>query len=113
MNIDEMIAVLTAFKNGKDIELDINQNWFSIPENYNKWDFVNHTYRIVLQPKLIPFDYNDDLVGKVIKAKNFYYRGMITAQDKLKCDIKLDRLSYASLLSDFTFLDGKPCGKYE
>lgn len=113
MNIGEMIAVLTAFKNGKDIELDINQNWFSIPENYNKWDFVNHTYRIAPEPKLVPFDYNDDLVGKVVKDKSDIIKELIIIQATKSVILGNSEVTYQGLLDYYTFLDGKPCGKYE
>ena len=113
MNIDEMIAVLTAFKEGKAIEIDINQNWFSINNNYKSWDFCNKTYRIAPEPKLVPFDYNDNLVGKIVKHKTIPYRSIIIAQDIGNCIIDRNFISYKDLLNNFTFLDGKPCGKYE
>jgi len=111
MNIDEIIAVLTAFKEGKNIELDVNQNWFGIDKGYDKWDFINNTYRIAPQPKLIPFDYNDDLVGKVVKIKNL--KTLITSQSLSNVFFNEGYTSYKNLLNDFKFLDDKPCGKYE
>ena len=113
MNIDEMIAVLTAFKEGKDIEIDIHQSWFPIPKDYNKWDFVNKTYRVPPEPKLIPFNYNDDLVGKVVKHKTNNYKSIIIAQDSTHVSLHKDVIFYTTLTKDFTFLNDKPCGKYE
>lgn len=113
MNIDEMIAVLTAFKEGKVIEIDINQNWFSINSNYNKWDFVNKTYRIAPEPKLIPFDFKDDLVGKIVKHKTDNDKKLIIKQDTDCIYHYGGYMNYDYLLENFTFLDDKPCGKYE
>ena len=113
MNIDNMIAVLTAYKEGKEIEIDIHQSWHTVGKNYKEFDFVNKTYRIKPEPKLIPFDYNDDLVGKVVKHKKINFKSTIASQYNDCCGLSGNLVSYGELLNDYTFLDGKPCGKYE
>lgn len=111
MNIDEMIAVLTAYKEGKKIQVKITSGWVlaALPN----WDFHNNTYRVLSEPKLIPFDYNDDLVGKVVKHKKIESKSLIVTQDAGGLTITSYSIDYFDLLKDYTFLDGKPCGKYE
>ena len=70
-------------------------------------------YRVKLNPEYIPFDFTDAefLTGKVVKAKNSNWVLMITACNNSHCYSDGICFLYEELLSNFTFLDGSPCGK--
>ena len=57
MTHDEMIAVIQAHKNGKEIEwrmLRIDKDWFGMPPDATfAWDFSNYEYRIKSKNKML------------------------------------------------------------
>jgi alanyl-tRNA synthetase len=63
------------------------------------------------QPKLIPFDANDELMGRIVQIKDKKVTGMITEvyETGVGCFNGFHR--YIDLLEDFVFSDGSPCGK--
>ena len=113
--INEMLEILTAYKEGKEIELygESKQEWVVILNPL--WDFSNKIYRIKPDQKikkLVPFDFDDDLLGKVIKYKTSPIKGVIVGQDDVNVLINNKVASYKFLLDYYTFMDGSRCGKY-
>lgn len=112
--IDEMLEILTAYKEGKEIECynkDV-EDWCLVTNpNFN----FKFTYRIKPQPKvkkLVPFTYEDDLLGKFIKHKTSNEKSIIVEQTISGVFYGTNSSFYKYLLDYYTFLDGTPCGKY-
>jgi len=109
--------ILKAFSEGKTIQYtcDDMTGWKDVEDkNYGFFDFENFTYRIKPESKIVPFTYEDDLVGKVIKSKHGnYIKLLITWQDDDCVGYNLDdgSMDYECLLLDYIFLDGSLCGK--
>ena len=106
----ELLPIIQAFADGKAIEY----------KNAGKWklatgpDWSNDIqYRIKPEPKLVPFTFEDELLGRKIIYSDGT-RAMITAQKKDGVYIggSLNLTSYSSLISTTKFEDGSPCGKY-
>jgi hypothetical protein len=79
--------------------ISLSQN--PIPEIVNKP--IEDTY--------VPFTFEDDLLGKTVISKDKSCKGVITYQDERKIVIGNYNETYEVLLKDYTFIDGKPCGK--
>lgn len=110
--IEEKIAVMQAFADGKEIECKeiCYTEWQKTVDPL--WDWYSTDYRIKEEPKkpeYIPFTFEDAefLIGKIVKSKNQNWVEMIIWCD----DTGTSVTDYESLLSDHTFLDGSPCGK--
>lgn len=106
--IEEKIAVMQAFANGKEIEITprtSNPNWITDPEPL--WDWRTCDYRV--KEKYVPFTFEDAefLIGKIVKRKTHNYTAMIISCTQLGTSVD----DWEHLLDDFTFLDGSPCGK--
>ena len=119
MEIKEMIKILQAFENGEEIEcLSMNKlipNWRNFDSlNFN---FTSYTYRIKPKQEYIPFDYNDDLVGKVVRSnkpnKVVNHPKLLIIKQCYENVLVGDYLfiSYQELLESYIFLDGSKCGK--
>ena len=119
----EQIETVKAFalavksKSKKDIECrHIDGSWGDAVIN-DEMDIL-YDYRIKPQPKLIPFDFNDadKLRDKWIESHDFMETGGqlqiigITSSGVLTITREI---RFPDLLSNFTFLDGSPCGKKE
>ena len=109
--LEEKIAVMQAFKDGKEIEFApncfTNKIW-----NYTRdpiWNWFENEYRVKPTPEYIPFTFEDAefLIGKVVKSKDENWVETISWCG----DIATSVSNYETLLSDYTFLDGSPCGK--
>jgi len=61
MTHDEMIAVITHYKNGGKVQIrPINTpNWFD-SDVIQSWDFTNVEYRAKPEPQVIYADFNDN-----------------------------------------------------
>jgi hypothetical protein len=118
MEIKEIIAVLQAFENGEEIEWSYKQSkdWYILGST-PMWSFGAYNYRIKPKQKYIPFDYNDDLVGKVIKSNKSdkvvnHPKLMIVRQENLQIKVEdYYPITYKDLLENYIFLDGSKCGK--
>lgn len=90
-----------------------------ISNNVNQWVEFSMTapehkyYRIKEEPKLIPFTFEDNLLGKIVVYSD-ESKAMITAQKKDGVYIggSLNLTSYSNLMTFVKFEDGSPCGKY-
>lgn len=110
----EMIAVMQAYVDGKEIELApncyANKTWKDTSNP--RWDWYQFDYRVKEEPKqpeYIPFTFEDAvfLIGKSVRRKNNKWVELITYCDKTDTSVCM----YQDLLRDYTFLDGSPCGK--
>lgn len=118
---EEMIAVMQAYADGKEIELlNSTGKWRTVSapswnwEEANKpmWNWVDFDYRIKKQPKepeYVPFTFEDAdfLIGKTVRCKSQDYVALIISVTKDGTSVD----DFKPLLDDFTFLDGSPCGK--
>ena len=80
-------------------KITLSQN--PIPEIVNK----------LIGGEYVSFTFEDNLLGKEVIGKNKLYKGIITYQDESKIVIATFVETYEDLLRDYTFVDGKPCGK--
>jgi hypothetical protein len=103
--------VILAFLEGREVQLRLSIDEWIIDDSPS---FLEHQdYRIKPDPKLIPFDFSDAeiLIGRAVKSKDGKIVSVIT---NLTIDIVWlgdERIFYDELLSDYTFLDGTPCGQ--
>lgn len=106
----ELLPIIQAFADGKPIEYKNVGNW----KLATGPDWSNDIqYRIKPELKLVPFTFEDELLGRKIIYSDGT-RAMITAQKKDGVYIggSLNLTSYSSLISTTKFEDGSPCGKY-
>lgn len=107
--IEEKIAVMQAFADEKDVEYynTSTEKWCKTKDPV--WDWIRYDYRVKKQPEYIPFTFEDAefLIGKAVKSKDEKWIKMLISFD----EDYASNISYETLLRDFTFLDGSPCGK--
>ena len=104
---EEMIAVMQAYVDGKEIEYESYSKWEKVTEP--AWNWGGNDYRVKPEPEYIPFTFEDAefLMGKVVKHKHKHMMLNISTVT----DTHVDGYSFVRFLDDFTFLDGSPCGK--
>ena len=110
MTIDEQIAILQAFKEGKTIEFfnHITNEW-ELKEG-NGFSFEAFNYRIS-EYKYIPFDNTDNLIGIIVMDKYIpSSKRMITGQNDREVSLSGATLDYSYLFNNYT-IDGHPAGK--
>lgn len=109
----ERISIMEAFKNGATIEYRSYKDHLSTWEitQTPAWNWHEYSYRIKPEPEYVPFDCNDNLIGKEIKAKEGCLRGIITVQDSVLVVMGDIYIPYKKLFEDYVFNDGTPCGK--
>ena len=112
IDAQKYINEILAFANGKTIEHKSVSSgvWY---EDENPSFACHLEYRIKPEPKLVPFTFEDELLGRKIIYSDGT-RAMITTQKKDGVYIggSLNLTSYSSLISTTKFEDGSPCGKY-
>ena len=104
----EMIAVMQAYADGKEIELlNSTGKWRTVSAPSWNWDI--HVYRVKETQEYVPFTFDDAefLIGKVVKHKIDNWVELITFCNENETAI----CPYEHLLDNYTFLDGSPCGK--
>ena len=115
MTTEEILEVVTAYRDGKTIEC--RDSGFESPWIFARtpsWSFWDTEYRIKPELKYIPFDINDELVGKIVLYKGGdIIRQMIIKQIEESVTVGNNPFftSYATLLNMYIFQDGSPCGK--
>ena len=110
--------VIEAFKNGESVEVyDFAlKDWTTL--DYPNF-YRHHVYRVKpkpeyrVKPEYVPFDFSDaqQLLGKIVIAKNEDFVGIISAVAQNAVYIGGCIELYKRLMEDFTFADGTPCGK--
>lgn len=110
--IEEKIAVMQAFREGKEIQLRllIDSKYYDCKNPGWNWD--NYDYRVKgepKQPEYIPFSFEDweIMVDRIVKHKTKPIIEKLTSF----FDDSVNAIFYNELLEEFTFLDGSPCGK--
>ena len=107
--IAEMIAVMQAYEDGKEIEYysEVCSEWKKATTP--AWNWYTTDYRVKPEPEYIPFTFEDAefLIGKVVKHKTDNHLVVVTWCSNETTSVA----SYKRLLCDYTFLDGSPCGK--
>lgn len=117
--IDEMIAVMTAYKEGKPIECrakdDDNAVWISI--SGPAWNFFEADYRVKPEPKYVPYDSvleidrNKWISGKDVNEIIYKIDAIDTRENTLRLSsgswLTLRELFY----DGYAYEDGTPCGK--
>lgn len=84
---------------------------WSIHENPS-WNFHDFDYMVAKKDERVPFDYTNDLVGKVVYHNKHRCKQLIISQNETQ--VRLGDgifINYDSLLKYFTFKNGDPCGK--
>ena len=115
MTTEEKIKVMQAYVDGKYIGLsrkgERKYNSYSI-RGFSEiiWNWEEYDYVVEKEPKYIPFDFSDacSLIKTPIKQKD---KQLVTEIYYIDSEYINYHISYQSLLNDFTFLDGTPCGK--
>lgn len=111
--VDKFRELKDAHANGSKIEIKFCDSWYSIANP--TWNTL-HDYRIKPEPKLeyVPFNFSDAefLIGKMVKENGdgkFLSIIIGVFQDGFMVGNKIHR--FDTLLKEFIFLDGTPCGK--
>ena len=111
MTTKEIIKVLQAFDEGKEIEWKFRREKFWKEATNPCWNFNSYDYRIKPQPKFVPFDEKDDLIGKIVRNEETNSSYLIIGQTNGGLLIGNGNCSYGFLFQRYTFLDGSICGK--
>lgn len=108
--------LIIAWANGAEIERYSNESNCWVKTHKPAWSEFSH-YRIKPQPKVVPFDLEEDaekLIWKAVKSIKTSHCYVITGLHSNSGIVTVGDTSYyiESLLKYYTFLDGSPCGKY-
>lgn len=119
--IKAVLPVLEAYSDNKIIQSDYGNGWKDIKTLTSACigDCLVKgccKLRIKPEPEYIPFTFEDaeQLIGKVIRPKNELHKLILLISMINFSGVFLEdeiTITYTSLLSDYTFLDGSPCGK--
>lgn len=117
--IEEMIAVMTAYKEGKTIEIRKGTSWEEV--KVPAWNWVNYKYRVKPEPKWRPYKDAEECFADVQKhgewvreiKHGLYFaisgignRGYAFAGGTIRM--------YKELMNDYVWADdGSVCGKLE
>lgn len=115
MNREEskiLAPIIKAYGDNKEIEYFNGKEWESCEHSVGFLD-KPEKYRIKPQSKLVPFTFEDNLLGKIVVYSD-ESKAMITAQKKDGVYIggSLNLTSYSNLMTFVKFEDYSPCGKY-
>lgn len=117
MNIDEMIDVMKAYKDGKTIEhrlrTIIGDEW-GVIEEIPCWDFSYFDYRVKPEPKYAPYDSVMEVERDkwaINKCRTVISR--VVSIDIYKQRVFIDGVWFdlTQFFNDFEYEDGSPCGK--
>lgn len=119
MTHDEMIAVIQAHQQGRQLQYDTRGEWFDV-QGDPIFNFAAHDYRIKPEPKLRPWKAEEG-VGKIVRSKKKGNIGLILGwnnEEKMFINPRefgsIDKLqSPQYLLETCVQLDGSPCGVEE
>lgn len=122
MNTKEMIEVMQAFVNDKEIEWKYRSisdvKWKLLCSLEPLWDWSDCDYRIKKETKYIPFKWQDreQLRGKWVRLKEKNEEFLISGFELTKSPYVFfneDCISFRELFEEYEFLNGNPCGKLE
>jgi hypothetical protein len=103
--------VILAFLEGRDVQYQMTSGEWVDDDSPTFLEISD--YRIKPQPQLIPFDfsYAEMLIGRAVKSNDGEIFSVITDLTHNTVWMSNACKNYDELLSEFTFLDGEPCGK--
>lgn len=104
--------LIYTWLNGGRVQIKIISNWRDV-QSISDFKNFNNEFRVYSEPKLVPFTFKDNLLGKIVVYSD-ESKAMITAQKKDGVYIggSLNLTSYSNLMTFVKFEDGSPCGKY-
>lgn len=118
MTIEEMMAVLTAYKEGKKIQVKVHDDWLDEPNP--SFDFSHITYRIKPEPHYRPFKNVEEVMEAIKEHGDWVRRSGYEQYDRIICahDIGVGTgdigcITYIDAFSELSFLDGTPFGVKE
>lgn len=120
MSIDEQIAVMQAYKEGKRIEykLKTNDKWCVNPQPGWNWEVCD--YRVKQETEIRPYTVEELLVairehGPMVKYSEDYYPSITDINLREPANVTLGGERYLSFeeLTLITWQDGAPCGVKE
>ena len=108
----KLSEILKAYSEGQTIQILKNNEWVDVVGELYNTMYSFETLRIKPESRLVPFTFEDNLVGKIILTKG--YKTMILSQHEtgiltVNTSFLID---YDRLLNYYTFEDGSPCGRY-
>jgi len=120
MTIEEMIALMTAYKEGKKIECrksgEESDPWKRIDSP--GWNWYYYDYRVAPQPKYRPFANAEEVMeaikehGDWVKNKKGCYLKILIIAKNIEFGGNI--MEYSDVLQEgWTFADGTPFGKLE
>lgn len=116
--IEEKIAVMTAFKEGKEIEFLDDGKW--LLTSNPAWDWAYRDYRVKPEPKYRPYANAEECYKDVVKHGGWVISG--NEHYKKICSIYKDTVKlfdyavvkpFCEMLSYTWADDGTPCGVLE
>ena len=103
MTIDDQIAVMQAFRDGKEVQScgRNNKDWTSTP--FPAWDWVCFKYRIKPEPKLVPLCQSDIPDDAVFRRATDSGKSRYLPQEihETGVQIALNFISYESLMDEW------------
>lgn len=112
--LKDLWPLIYTWLNGGRVQIKIISDWRDV-QSISDFKNFNNEFREYSEPKLVPFTFEDAefLIGKPIrsKQKNVVLLIQVVYQKSIMMH-GFDTISYYSLLQNWEFLDGSPCGKY-
>lgn len=113
--IQEQIAIMQAFADGKKIEYsEDGTDWRDVQNP--AWNWERYYYRVKEEPHYRPFKDAGECGNEMLKHKPFGWlngkasKFNIVAFDDTECIVGEIPYSYANMFDKFTFADGTPFG---
>lgn len=122
MTKENLLKLLHAIADKKDVEFFDSENWLSVGDG---WEGMSQllfyikdvssnciNYRIKPEPKLVPFTFEDK---DLFKDKWFKFGDSISRIqyiNKTGIHVGANHFNWIELLNQAKFEDGSPCGKY-
>ena len=106
-NTKELLPIITAFAEGKEIQFFHRGAWNDVPNP--KFDEEPYLYRIKPEPKYRPFKTKEECWNEMQKHRPF---GWIMDRDKNYTSISSmnNRRDFSYMFNNFIFTDGLPFG---
>lgn len=117
MTDEEIIAVVTAHKEGKTIEFSLLGGEYWTITTFPHWDFIRYNYRVKPEPHYRPFESAEEMM-KAIKEHGDWVKHDNDIERVFSFDHKSVNFTYSNILySDafkmYSFYDGTPFGVKE
>jgi hypothetical protein len=110
INNVENFPILVIFKDGKVSFTEDGRNLIDEPIVLSQTP-IPEIVNTPIKDTYVPFTYENNLLNMQVITKDKSCKGVITYQDEYKIVIGNYYETYKVLLKDYTFIDGKPCGK--